>query len=466
MLDRDADGIVVLTGGTSRVTDALELLPAARGKRLLITGVNPGTTTTDIARQAAGYDRLLGCCVDLDYSAINTLGNAVEARRWAIDRGFHSLIIVTSSYHMPRALAEIAHQLPDVALIPFPVVSDRLRVEPWWSNGATTRLVLSEYFKYLYAHVRMRFDSVAAATGQPTALPMPAAEADSSKPGPALSSSSSFLARSIVFNASFYVNITVRMIVALPTILLPYSFLLAVLRAYASSTLWLLRVVCGVTVEWRGREKLPGGAYLVACKHQSLWETFALFSLLPDPTYVLKRELMWLPLFGWLARKARMIPIDRGAHATALARMAAAARAEIARGRQIVIFPGGNAAAAGCKAALSARRRLSLCRNRPSMRADGAQFRIVLAAPLAAPLSGHRAGRSARSDTAGPRGREFLTRCRTRWRKRPLVSSRRDGIRVQDLGFRNSDLGFVRSPYRPLIPDPRRSAMRCRSVSR
>jgi uncharacterized SAM-binding protein YcdF (DUF218 family) len=164
VLDRGADGIVVLTGGTSRVTDALELLAAGRGKRLLITGVNPGTTTADIAHQVAGYDRLLSCCVDLDYSAINTLGNAVETRRWAIDRGFHSLVIVTSAYHMPRALAEIAHQLPDVTLIPFPVVSDRLRIEPWWSNGATTRLVLSEYFKYLFAHVRMRFDSVTAET--------------------------------------------------------------------------------------------------------------------------------------------------------------------------------------------------------------------------------------------------------------------------------------------------------------
>ena len=165
VLDRSADGIVVLTGGTSRVTDGLELLAAGRGKRLLITGVNPGTTTADIARQVIGYDRLLACCVDLDYSAINTLGNAVETRRWVIDRGFRSLIIVTSAYHMPRARAEIAHQLPDVALIPFPVVSDRLRVEPWWSNGATTRLVLSEYFKYLFAQVRMRFDSLASEAG-------------------------------------------------------------------------------------------------------------------------------------------------------------------------------------------------------------------------------------------------------------------------------------------------------------
>jgi len=164
-LDRKADGIVVLTGGTSRVTDALELLAAGQGRRLLITGVNPGTTTTDIARQSADYGKFLACCVDLDYSAINTLGNAMETRRWAIDRGFRSLIVVTSAYHMPRALAEIAHQLPGVALIPFPVVSDRLRIEPWWSNSATTKLVLSEYFKYLFAKVRMPFDSIAPEAG-------------------------------------------------------------------------------------------------------------------------------------------------------------------------------------------------------------------------------------------------------------------------------------------------------------
>jgi uncharacterized SAM-binding protein YcdF (DUF218 family) len=161
-LQRNADGIVVLTGGTARVTDALELLAAHRGKRLLITGVNPGTTTNDIARQVTDYNRILACCVDLDYSALNTLGNAVQTRRWAIDRGFHSLIIVTSAYHMPRAMAEIAHQLPDVTLIAFPVVADRLRVEPWWAGGTTTKLVLSEYFKYLFARLRMRFDSVAA----------------------------------------------------------------------------------------------------------------------------------------------------------------------------------------------------------------------------------------------------------------------------------------------------------------
>jgi uncharacterized SAM-binding protein YcdF (DUF218 family) len=165
VLDHNADGIVALTGGTSRVADALELLKSGRGKRLLITGVNPGTTTADIAHEVGNYDRLIACCVDLDYAALNTLGNAVQARRWALDHSFRSLIVVTSAYHMPRALAELAHQLPDASLIPFPVVSDRLRIEPWWSNGDTTRLVLSEYLKYLYAKLRMRFDSGTADSG-------------------------------------------------------------------------------------------------------------------------------------------------------------------------------------------------------------------------------------------------------------------------------------------------------------
>jgi len=165
VLDRDADGIVVLTGGTSRVNDALELLAAKRGTRLLITGVNTGTTTADIAREIPNYKNLLSCCVDLDYSALNTFGNATQARLWATDHGFRSLIVVTSAYHMPRALAELEHQLPHAALIPYPVLSDRLRIEPWWSNGDTTKLVLSEYLKYLYANVRMRFETVPADSG-------------------------------------------------------------------------------------------------------------------------------------------------------------------------------------------------------------------------------------------------------------------------------------------------------------
>jgi uncharacterized SAM-binding protein YcdF (DUF218 family) len=158
-LERNADGIVVLTGGTARIADALELLATGRGKRLLITGVNAGTTIADIVDKNPEYRRQLACCVDLDYSAMNTYGNAVQARLWTMAHGFRSLIVVTSAYHMPRALAELRHQLPDAALTPYPVLSERLRIEPWWSSGDTARLVASEYLKYLFAKMRMRFDS-------------------------------------------------------------------------------------------------------------------------------------------------------------------------------------------------------------------------------------------------------------------------------------------------------------------
>ena len=117
-LTRNADGIVALTGGASRIADAIELLASGRGKRLLISGANRATNSNEISRLNPEFERWVRCCVDFDRS-LNTLGNAIETKRWAERRGFRSLIVVTSNYHMPRALAEIAHQLPDVALVPF-----------------------------------------------------------------------------------------------------------------------------------------------------------------------------------------------------------------------------------------------------------------------------------------------------------------------------------------------------------
>jgi uncharacterized SAM-binding protein YcdF (DUF218 family) len=153
--DRKAEGIVVLTGGAARINDAIELLAAERGHRLLITGVNPTTHTAELARLTPQYRKLFDCCIDLDRSAMNTIGNAVETRRWTRARGFRSLLVVTSAYHMPRALAELAHELPDVTLIAFPVLTERQRANPWWTDAATARLVISEYLKYVYAVARM-----------------------------------------------------------------------------------------------------------------------------------------------------------------------------------------------------------------------------------------------------------------------------------------------------------------------
>jgi len=150
----NADGIVALTGGTSRIADAIELLASGRGKRLLITGVHRSISQDEIARLVPGYERTVRCCVELDHSAMNTLGNAIATREWATRRRFQSLIVVTSNYHMPRAMAELSHQLPDMKLIPFPVVSE---------HGATTRLLLSEYVKYIVAVFRIRLNGGSAA---------------------------------------------------------------------------------------------------------------------------------------------------------------------------------------------------------------------------------------------------------------------------------------------------------------
>jgi uncharacterized SAM-binding protein YcdF (DUF218 family) len=157
-----ADGIVVLTGGSSRVADAMDLLANGFGKRLLISGVHPTNGIGNIQRSLPDNNdqRLLLCCVDLDRSATDTRGNAVETRRWVRKQGFRSLVVVTSNYHMPRALVELSHELPDVELIPFSVIGERWRDEAWWTSGTTLRLLLSEYVKFLAAEARVRLANI------------------------------------------------------------------------------------------------------------------------------------------------------------------------------------------------------------------------------------------------------------------------------------------------------------------
>ena len=149
---------MVLTGAASRIPDAIELLAAEHGKRLLITGVHRATSAREIARLTPLYSKYFSCCIDLDRSALNTFGNAIEAKRWVREHNFNSLIVVTSNWHMPRAMAELSHQLPDVTLISYPVISPKMKDQPWWSNLDTVRLLFAEYLKYVFALIRMRLD--------------------------------------------------------------------------------------------------------------------------------------------------------------------------------------------------------------------------------------------------------------------------------------------------------------------
>ncbi len=147
--------------------------------------------------------------------------------------------------------------------------------------------------------------------------------------------------RSIAFDAAFYVVTALFLIFGSPLLLVPRLWAMAGLRAHARTTLWLMRWIVGTKMEVRGREHLPDGAYLVAAKHQSAWDTIALILLFPDPAVVMKAELMKIPLYGWFCAKFGMIPIQRETGPSALRRMLKAARERAADGRQIVVFPEG-----------------------------------------------------------------------------------------------------------------------------
>lgn len=151
-----AEGIVALTGGSDRVLDAATLLASGQARRMLITGVNRATRSAVIAKILPMSRELFECCVDLGYQALDTAGNAKETRDWARRRNItRTLIVVTSNYHMPRALVEISAALPDVELYPFPVVSEHIDVSDWVSNLRVARFIGKEYVKYLGSLLRI-----------------------------------------------------------------------------------------------------------------------------------------------------------------------------------------------------------------------------------------------------------------------------------------------------------------------
>jgi 1-acyl-sn-glycerol-3-phosphate acyltransferase len=149
------------------------------------------------------------------------------------------------------------------------------------------------------------------------------------------------LLRSIGFNVLFYLNTLFWLTVALPAFFMPYRAVIGIAKAWGRTNLVLLRWVAGIEFELRGAEKIPRGPLIVAAKHQSAWETFALLPLFESPVFILKRELQWIPVFGWLTIKGRMVPVDRRKGSRALIAMTERARIELADNRQLIIFPEG-----------------------------------------------------------------------------------------------------------------------------
>ena len=229
------------------------------------------------------------------------------------------------------------------------------------------------------------------------------------------------IVRSIVFNVLFYLNTALWLIIALPTFFMPYRAIIgdgenlgphAISCCCASSP--------ASTTRSAAAKRFRKGPLIVAAKHQSAWETFALLPLFDNPLFIVKRELQWIPIFGWLMIKGRMVPVDRGAGSQALAAMTERARIELADGRQLIIFPEGTRRPAGAEP----RYKYGVAH---LYAAEG-----VPCVPIALnsglfwprrsilPPAGHGDGRGSRSDRARARqGRVLRSACRTRSRRRP-----------------------------------------------
>jgi len=188
--DPRADAIVVLTGDEDRIATGVRLMVEGRAQRLLISGVHPTTRMpTELKRPIDGADAarrsVLRCCVDIGHEAVNTSGNAEEARRWVRANGFKSVIVVTSGYHMMRSRAEFARILPEIEVVSYPVRTGRnLQLDTWWQHWPTTRLLMAEYVKFLGAFSRLAVWRVLALRhdeSQPTLPPgsLPSASARS-----------------------------------------------------------------------------------------------------------------------------------------------------------------------------------------------------------------------------------------------------------------------------------------------
>lgn len=149
-----ADAIVVLTGGSQRLNQAIDLLAGGAGRRLLISGVHPATTRDRIRKLTGGPDDLFRCCVDIGREALDTVGNATETVDWIRKHAYRRVLVVTNNYHMPRSLLELRRADPVTQFVAYPVVNSDLKSRNWFADPQTVRVMLSEYLKILAAGLR------------------------------------------------------------------------------------------------------------------------------------------------------------------------------------------------------------------------------------------------------------------------------------------------------------------------
>lgn len=149
-----ADAIIVLTGGQARLGAALDLLKSGKGERLLISGVHPMADKDDLRAATGGDRKLFSCCIDIDYAALDTVGNAEESAKWVKSHDYDKVILVTQNYHMPRTLLEMGRLLGDAELEPYPVVNSRIDQGGWMTRPEALRVLFTEYNKYLLAVAR------------------------------------------------------------------------------------------------------------------------------------------------------------------------------------------------------------------------------------------------------------------------------------------------------------------------
>lgn len=157
---RATDAIVVLTGGSGRLSTGLELLADGRAGRLFVSGVYEGLEVQELLKRSRQFPGEMECCITLGYSADSTVGNAYETADWLRAQGFTSIRLVTANYHMMRSLLEFRMVIPEVEVVPHPVASPNVHLNDWWLWPGTASLLMTEYNKYLVTYARSLLVSV------------------------------------------------------------------------------------------------------------------------------------------------------------------------------------------------------------------------------------------------------------------------------------------------------------------